>query len=67
MSWLFLDVYGMDPCFDWIRLNTSFSLKLLNVANKLECLTLRSISNVVQCNTLAYWAHLRAANKMKSC
>ncbi len=39
-------------------LNTSFSLQLINVPNKLECLSIAILSSVVFDKTLAYWDHL---------
>ncbi len=36
--------------------NTSFLLQLTNGPKTFECLFLASLSSLVQCNTLAYWA-----------
>ncbi len=47
--------------------NTFFSSKLMNMPNKLECLCLTSLSVLVKCNTLAYWAHSCVREKMKCC
>jgi hypothetical protein len=33
--------------------------------NKLDCFSLSSLYNLVQCNALAYWAHSLATKKMK--
>jgi hypothetical protein len=38
--------------------NTSLSLKFTNGTNKLECLSLVSLSSLVLSNAQAYWAHL---------
>jgi len=37
--------------------NTLFSSFLMNRPNNLECLSLASLSGIVQYTTLAYWAH----------
>jgi hypothetical protein len=39
--------------------NTLFSLQLTNGPNKLECLFLASLSDLVQYNTLAHWAQVQ--------
>jgi hypothetical protein len=38
--------------------------KLMNGPNKLECLSLASISRLVLCNTLAYWAHSKVTKEI---
>ncbi len=43
----------------WYRIRkTLFSLQLENWTNKLECLKLESLSSMMLCNILAYWANL---------
>ncbi len=37
--------------------NTSVSSECVNKPNKLECLYLASLSCLMQCNTMAYWAN----------
>ncbi len=43
----------------------SFSSQLRNGPNKLECLSLTSISSLVYCNSLAYWVHLYVTKTIK--
>jgi hypothetical protein len=38
--------------------------KLMNGPNKLECLSLASLSRLVFCNTSAYWAHSKVTNEI---
>ncbi len=45
--------------------NTSFQSQLMNAPNQLECLSLEKPFCLVQCNTLAYWAHSKFTMKMK--
>ncbi len=44
-----------------------FSMLLKKGFNKLECLYLSSLSNLVLCNTLFYWACLLVTKKIKCC
>jgi hypothetical protein len=43
--------------------NTLFSSKLTNRPNKLECLSLSSLSSLVLWNSLAHWADLSVTKK----
>jgi hypothetical protein len=47
---------ALNRCWVCIR-NTSFSSWLTNRSNKLERLSPASLSSLVYCNTLAYFAH----------
>ncbi len=47
--------------------NTSFSSKLMSKPNKLEFFSVASLSSLMKCNTLAYWAHSYVIKKMKYC
>ncbi len=46
---------------------TSYSSKLNNGSNKLDYLSLASLSSLVLCNTLAYYAHSYVTKKIKCC
>jgi hypothetical protein len=55
--------YASGKVFTTIK----FRLKLTNGTNKLECLSLASLSSQVLCDTLAYWAHPFIRKKMVCC
>jgi hypothetical protein len=42
-----------------------FSSQLTNGPDKLECLRLPSLSNLLYCNAIAYWAHSYVMKEMK--
>ncbi len=53
------DDFGVFRNRSWGRIyNTSFSSKLTNAPNKLECLSLVIFDSLVLSNTLAYWVQL---------
>jgi hypothetical protein len=39
----------------------------MNEPNKLDCLSPASLSSLVKCNTVAFWANLQDAKKLKCC
>jgi hypothetical protein len=53
--------YGKEP----IIYAGDLKSQVWNGPNKLECLPLASISSLVKCNTLAYWAHSKVMKKLK--
>jgi hypothetical protein len=46
---------------------SSFSSKLTSKPNKLEVFYVASLSSIVKCNALAYWAHSYVTKKMECC
>ncbi len=47
--------------------NTSLCSLTYYRPNKLECFTMASLSNLVLCNTLTYWADTKVTKKMRCC
>jgi hypothetical protein len=47
--------------------NTSFTLKLTNEPNKLECFMTRGRNGLPVTNTTAYWAHSKLMNEIECC
>jgi hypothetical protein len=45
--------------------DTSFSLELMNLINKLECYIAPDWKGLLVTSTLAYWAHLQIMKTMK--
>jgi len=55
----------MNPKCPRDRIHNTYSLT--NALNKLEPLVTGKHFSLVQCNTLAYWAHSKVQNKVKCC
>ncbi len=55
--------YNIGP---WFHIHsTLFLLKLTNGPNKLECLSLATISSLAECNTLAYWVNSKVTKNQE--